>query len=197
MIVLNRKGLRFVAGLCGLVVPVLVFSLIFLAIHYSPWFDWRRNALSDLGVDGVAALLFNSGLIVGGLLLLPFSIGVVRVLPRGVLSLLGVVLLVLSTLSLCGIGLFPETAGRVHLYFSIAFFVLLPLSFIFMGLSELRYPNMRSEGILIILVAISAALIWALPWSSVAIPEAASALLGYILVAVKALELIREPVTEG
>ncbi|RLI32911.1 hypothetical protein DRO56_02735 [Candidatus Bathyarchaeota archaeon] len=197
MIVLNRKGLRVVAGLCGLVVPVLVFSLIFLAIHYSPWFDWRRNALSDLGVDGVAALLFNSGLIVGGLLLLPFSIGVVRVLPRGVLSLLGVVLLVLSTLSLCGIGLFPETAGRVHLYFSIAFFVLLPLSFIFMGVSELRHPNMRSEGILIILVAISAALIWTLPWSSVAIPEAASALLGYILVAVKALELIREPVTEG
>jgi len=164
-----------------MVAPILVFSLIFLAIGLAPGFNWNKNALSDLGV-GATAPIFNSALIAGGLLLLPFSIGLRQTLPRGALSLLGTILLSLGMLVLSGIGLFPEDAGRIHLYLSVAFFALLPLSFLLIGFSELSQQKSRASGMLTILTGLLAALIWALHWSirlgGVAVPETISALLG-------------------
>jgi len=69
----REKKLR-VAGLCGVIVPVVAFSCIFIAISLSPWFSWTENALSDLGVGG-AAWVFNSGLMVGGILTMVFAVG--------------------------------------------------------------------------------------------------------------------------
>jgi hypothetical membrane protein len=187
------KSLKFIAGLCGIAAPILVFSLIFLAIGLAPGFNWNKNALSDLGV-GSTATIFNSALIIGGLLLLPFSIGLRQTLPKGALSLLGTALLSLGMLVLSGIGLFPETAGRIHLYLSVAFFTLLPLSFMFIGTSELLQPKSRTSGILTMLIGISAALIWALHWSihlgGVAVPETISALLGSVWTIAKGAKLV-------
>jgi hypothetical membrane protein len=186
--------LRIVSGICGIAAPILVFSLIFLAIGLAPWFNWNRNALSDLGV-GATAPIFNSALIVGGLLLLPFSIGLRQILPRGALSLLGTALLSLGMLVLSGIGLFPETAGRIHFYISVAFFTLLPLSVLLIGVSELRQPRSRASGMLTILIGLLAALIWALHWSirlgGVAVPETISALLGSAWVIAKGAKLVQ------
>jgi len=185
--------LRIVSGICGIAAPGLIFSLIFLAIGLAPWFNWNRNALSDLGV-GATAPIFNSALIAGGLLLLPFSIGLRQTLPRGALSLLGTILLSLGMPVLSGIGLFPETAGHIHLYLSVAFFTLLPLSFLFIGVSELRHPRSRTSGIATMLAGFLAALVWALHWSfrlgGVAVPEAISALLGSAWAVAKGVKLV-------
>jgi len=71
----KRVTIMRLAGFCGLTNPVIVFMLIALSISYSPWFSWTENALSDLGVHGIAAILFNSGLIIGGVLAITFAIG--------------------------------------------------------------------------------------------------------------------------
>jgi hypothetical membrane protein len=188
---LNR--LRIISGICGIAAPILLFSLICLAIGLAPWFNWNRNALSDLGV-GATAPIFNSALIAGGLLLLPFSIGLRQTLPRGALSLLGTILLSLGMLVLSGIGLFSETAGRIHWYLSVAFFTLLPLSFFFIGVSEFSQPRSRASGIATMLLGVSAALVWALHWSfrlgGVAVPETISALLGSAWAVAKGIKLV-------
>lgn len=192
---MSLKRLRVVAGFCGIVAPLLIWSFIFLAIHFSPWFDWSRNALSDLGVDGRAAFLFNYGLIIGGILLFPFTMGLRQVLPRGRLSLLGTTLLSLDVLVLSGIGWFPEYEYPTHLYLSIVFFTLLPLSFTLIGASELRHPGRKEDRILTFSVGLSAALVWIFPWGGAAIPEALSGLLGSTWAIFKASRLIREPQT--
>ena len=191
------KSLRFIAGLCGIAAPILMFFLIFLAIGLSPGFSWNRNALSDLGV-GDTAPIFNSALIAGGLLLFIFSQSFSQILPRGALSLLGTVLLSLGMLVLSGIGLFPETAGRIHLYLSVAFFTLLPLSFLLIGVSELSQRKSRASGMLTMLAGVSAALIWVLHWSiclgGVAVPETISALLGSAWAIAKGVKLIQSSI---
>jgi hypothetical membrane protein len=65
------------AGLCGVATPIIVLPLILLSISYSPWFSWTRNALSDLGVHE-AAILFNSSLMIGGVLALAFAFGLMQ-----------------------------------------------------------------------------------------------------------------------
>ena len=64
LLVLTVQGrLIRISGLCGIAAPIFGFSSIFIAIHYSPWFRWAENALSDLGVEGFSAAVFNSGLV--------------------------------------------------------------------------------------------------------------------------------------
>jgi hypothetical membrane protein len=160
-----------IAGLCGVIAPVISLSFIALAIAYTPQFNWFTWALSDLGVNE-AALIFNSGLIVGGILTTIFAIGLMQILRKQVLGFLGALTLILSTVSLCAIGVFPESAGRIHLYVSISFFALLAISLLIIGVALVRESSQRYLGlysILTVVVAVIAA--WVIPHEGAAIPE--------------------------
>ncbi|MFW9810621.1 MAG: DUF998 domain-containing protein, partial [Candidatus Thorarchaeota archaeon] len=69
-------------GILGIISPLVALSTIAIAIILSlSWFTWEGNALSDLGNydNGIpAAIIFNSGLVVTGLLLLIFTYSFVR-----------------------------------------------------------------------------------------------------------------------
>lgn len=173
----KQKG-RFIkiAGLCGVIGPVIALSSISLSILYAPWFSWIKNALSDLGVYGISAVIFNSGLIICGVLTAIFGIGVQEILPKRILSSIGRITLTLDCIDLCAIGIFPETAGRIHFYVSVVFFVLLSISLILIGADALREQSRRKEGIYMILSGILTAVVWLFPWEGVAIPETVAAL---------------------
>jgi len=164
------------AGLCGVMAPPIVFSLILAAISQSPWFSWTKNALSDLGVQGVVATLFNSSLILGGLLALVFAVGLRENLKNQLLGQIGSLLFILDAAALSAIGVFPETVGALHFYVSVTFFVLLPLSLLFIGGAMIDKGRNRSLGLLSILAGVVAVAVWALPRRGVAIPEALSGL---------------------
>ncbi len=165
-----------VAGLCGVLTPIVVLTLILLAIHYSPWFSWTENALSDLGVQGIAAILFNSSLIIGGALTIIFAIGVRETLLNKALGRIGMLIFILDAAMLCAIGIFPETAGDIHLYVSVAFFVLLPISLFLIGVSMMQEGSERKYGLFTIIAGIVAATVWMFQWEAVAIPEMIAAL---------------------
>ena len=168
---------RFVKGaaLCGIVGVVAVYSLILLAISYYPGFSWFDNALSDLGVKGVSATIFNTTLISSGILLFIFSIGLM-VHTSGSVAKVGCIPLLASAIFLALIGLFPENYGRIHFYVSVAFFVLIVLSLLAFGF-HLLLESSKSSGLLTLLGAVAATLIWLLPWRGVAIPEAISSII--------------------
>ncbi len=165
-----------VAGLCGIVNPIMVFILITLAILNYPNFDWKRNALSDLGVDGLSAILFNSALIAGGLITTLFAIGLRRTLPTKPSGRIGAYFLTADAISLSLIGIFPETAGVIHFYASLTFFVLLPISLLLIGMPLVREPSSRDIGLLTVSAGVVGGLVWLPQWRGVAIPEAISSL---------------------
>ena len=180
-----------IAGLCGVVSPIISLSFIALAIAYTPQFNWFTWALSDLGVHEVASI-FNSGLIVGGILTTIFAIGLMQILRKQVLGFLGSFTLILSAISLCAIGVFPESAGRIHLYVSISFFALLAISLLIIGAALVQESSQRYLGlysILTVVVAVMAAI--AVPHKGAAIPEIIGALAASVWSIVFSIKLFK------
>lgn len=164
----------------GILSPITAYLFIFIAIQNAPWFSWTKNALSDLGAVKPSQIYFNIGLILAGILMLIFTIGL-NFKFKSIICKIGALILTLDAISLIGIGIFHEKYGRIHLYFSIAFFILYPIgSLIIGGKLALTRKNLKF-GVISILTAIAAIATWTIPWKNfnitgVAIPEALSSL---------------------
>jgi len=167
-----------VAGICGILIPIVVFICIGIAMLYSPWFNWTKHALSDLGVEGISAIFFNSGMIIGGILTFGFSLGMIRLMDNKI----GAYTLASSSLALIGIGIFPETIFTIHFIVSASFFVLLAISLLIIGLTTRKNQSERMMGLMatiFALVAISST-VFLIPWEGIAIPETLSCFPGFI-----------------
>ncbi len=167
------KG-RKAAGLCGVSVPIVALSFIFVSIQFSPWFRWSSNALSDVGV-GEAAWVFNSGLMVSGILTCVLAAALFLEFKGQTLRRIGAALLLIDAAALFGIGLFSEAYGAIHFYFSVAFFAFFPVSLFVLGAGTILAKFLKF-GIFTIIIGILAALPWAFSWSAVAVPEMLSAI---------------------
>ena len=181
-----------ISGFCGIAAPIFGFSSIFVAVSYSPWFRWAENALSDLGVEGYSAVVFNSGLVFSGFLLFVFSMSLTHLLTDGLLSRIGKGLFSLASVDLCLIGIFSENFGVLHFCVSILFFTLLPLSLILMGVSLVKASLYKKLGFIALLSSVLAFGIWLLPWSGVAVPEFISALVGSVWCIAVGFHLIKK-----
>jgi len=109
--------------------PLFVNVCILLATASWPLFSWTNNALSDLGVQsGITAVVFNSGLVISGLLFIVFGSGLFHLAGKRFLGNVGSAFFILSSLSLVAIGVFNESFSPTHYIVSVMFFVLLPVS---------------------------------------------------------------------
>jgi len=178
-----------VSGISGVIAPVIAFTLILVAIAYSPSFSWTENALSDLGVQGgVTAVLFNAGLIISGVLAVLFATGLFTFQKGNLLGRIGALVLVLDAFALIAIGVFPENVKPTHFYASVAFFIFFPISMLFLGATFLRTSNTKL-GFFTFVVAVVAAVVWAVPFGKgVAIPETVSGLSASIWAIVSGLQ---------
>jgi len=159
-----------IAGICGILIPIVVFVSIWLAMLDAPWFRWTHNALSDLGVGGLSAFFFNNGLVLGGLLAFVFSIGLTKTLSNKA----GAYILALSSLALIGAGLFPKTIFAAHYVSSVAFFVFLTLALFVLGVTMKQEQPKQSIGVIAIIFALFACSspVFLKILSGIAIPEA-------------------------
>jgi hypothetical membrane protein len=82
----------------------------------------------------------------------------------------------LAAVFLFFIGVFPETAGRIHFYVSVAFFVTLSVTVMVLSVYMLR-QGMKGEGVAVLAAGLFSAMIWTLNWDGVAVPETFSALM--------------------
>jgi len=166
------SGITRVAGICGLLVPVVIFTCLGLALLSSPWFTWTDHALSDLGVQTNTAALFNYGMIAGGVFAFIFSLGLIKVLSRKI----GGYVLLFSSIALIGIGIFPETVFVLHFFTSATFFVTLTVALLLLGITMQKDPFKRPVGLLALAcasVAMTSAL-FLFPLKGIALPEAFS-----------------------
>ena len=95
----------------------------------------ERNALSDIGVSQTA-WLFNSALVVGGLLNLLFTIGLRSYLGKARWLRIGVSLVIISSISLALVGVFTENYNIIHGLVALGYLLLTPLGLIFIGRAE-------------------------------------------------------------
>jgi len=98
---------------------------IMIAEARHPGYSISGNAISDLGV-GPAALIFNSSIILLGLMILASSYFIQRAFRRPKFTSL----LVFTAIGTTGVGIFPENLGIIHLIVSL-------IAFLFGGLSAI------------------------------------------------------------
>ena len=148
----NGRLIRL-GGLAGILGPVVALSLVFYSVHISSWFTWSGNSLSDLGVSS-AAVYFNAGLIVEGMLNVPFAVGIAASFNSKTARIVNGVMFGISGASLGFVGVFTEHSGSLHSTFAFAFFILFPLSLMTASLSVGR--RQTAFSILSFLMAVSA-----------------------------------------
>lgn len=148
----NGKLIR-IGGLAGVFGPVIALSLVFYAVHVSPWFTWAGNSLSDLGVSS-AAIYFNGGLIVEGILNVLFAAGIAASFGSRAARSANGIIFGISGASLGFVGVFTEHSGSLHSIFALAFFILFPVSLFTVSLTVGRRHAVFS--VLTFLMGISA-----------------------------------------
>jgi hypothetical membrane protein len=187
-----------VAGISGVIAPIVAFTCILAAIaSYTP-FSWVDNALSDLGVQsGVTAPIFNSGLVISGLLFLVFAIRLFRSVGKSRLGKAGAIILCLACIALVSIGIFNENFKPTHYLVSVAFFTLMPISMLVL-VTSFWFAGQRRLSLFTLAIALAAATPWVLQFtvsyvSNVAIPEFVSGFAGAMWTAVVSVMMLKEP----
>ncbi len=153
----TRRANR-VAAVFGVLSILVSLKAIGAAILLSTRFSMATSALSDLGRAGwTTTAVFNGGLLVAGLLALPFAVVLARD-ARTLLHAAASVAFSLSAVSLALIGVFALPAPE-HGLVAIGFFLAFTVAFVLYGIGDVR-AGARSRG----LATLALALVHVLGW---------------------------------
>ena len=164
-------------ALFGVVGPLVAYVSIGVSIAFSPWFNWEKDALSDLGhaVKSEVAPIYNFGLLLTGFLIMIYAVKVLRDYARWTSYSM-----IISAFVLQLVAAFDEIYGLLHYVVSFLFFVLL-------GSTSIVYAVERKSSLAVIAFIIGL-LSWVFYWAriysaGVAVPEAISsvAVLSWII----------------
>jgi hypothetical membrane protein len=154
--------------------------MVLSATFLSSWFNWSANALSELGV-GEQVALFNNAMLIGGALNLLFAAGLRQYFNNERRILVGVGLIVASSVSLALVGVFTIDHLILHGIAAFGYFMLTPAGFLLIGLGT-EEPGIRKLSFACGILALFAILVFpvlilALPFKvGFAVPELAESL---------------------
>jgi hypothetical membrane protein len=165
----NTKLVRLFA-IFGMLAPILGIVIIFTSITIAPAFKWDKNAISDLGVGGFEAVIFNSGMGMTAAVMMLFSACLFEYTKDSGIGLAGAAIHLAGSISLLGVGIANKNVEPWHMVAAISLFVAMPLSSLLMGF----YQYKRGDYIFPILAAICTLIaigVWFAKLPSIAIPE--------------------------
>jgi hypothetical membrane protein len=183
------------AGIIGLFAPVFVFTCILASVASWPQFSWTNNALSDLGVqNGITAIVFNGGLVIGGILFAVFAMGLFSY--HNLAGKVGTVVFGLACVMLIAIGVFNEHFTPTHYIVSVGLFTLMPFS-MFIFVAAFWVQRKRALSVFTLASSLVAAAVWVLEFTvhyapNVAVPEFISGLAGAVWVAVLSWLILKQ-----
>jgi len=183
----------------GIAAVVISYASISISILRSPWFSWTNNALSDLGntsdprnlADGVA-LIFDSSLIISGVLTTIFSILLLRTEHFSWRYGIWTIPLSVASVDLILIGIFNESFGERHYVVSIIFFFVTAVTLLIFAYVSFPLGSPKIGAIALVLGVLCAS-VWIArwPWSGVAIQETITSLASAVFVVLISLSRIR------
>jgi hypothetical membrane protein len=188
------KLLRF-GGFCGILGSGLSIALVLIATVLSPWFRWENNALSELGV-GEVSLLFNGAMLIGGVLIFFFALGIREYLDVNRSVRVGVNLIITASIFLALVGVFTVDMMLMHGIASLGPLLLAPLGFIFIGFgteeAKLRKFSIGSGAAALISILVLPMVILFIPFKiGFAVPEIINTIITTVWIFVMGIKLIK------
>ena len=148
---LNKIFEPRVAFWFGILAPICILVFIGISIGLSPWFSWIDNALSDLGVSKVA-FIFNTGLMLTGMLLSLFAISVAKAERYSRYGFTAAICFMFAGFGVVGVGIFTEASIGLHILFVIICFFSFLLSYLFFGVGLALKRGVTRSKILMVLI---------------------------------------------
>ena len=150
-----------------------IFTFISVALyptHYNPLYDWLSN-LGNSNLNPFGALFFNWGCIITGLIFIPFITSLYQWnLSKKwskIFLMMGIILGVFASISLIGVGVFPETHINLHILVASGVFGSLLFIIIFLSIALYNHPKfihlIAYWGIIAVLTDLSLVIILSLP----------------------------------
>jgi hypothetical membrane protein len=146
-------------GVFGILSPLLGFLMLFLSISYTPNFTLTNQTLSELGVGGFGAVLFNGGLMMTGALMMLFSTGLWELGKNNFKGMLGSMMYLIVGLIIVVLSFVTINIDPWHYYLSVALFAFIPLSIIIFSL-HLLVIDLRTYAIIGFLTGSASIVIW-------------------------------------
>ncbi len=172
-------------NLAGFLGPPIGLISIPIAVLLLPGFSWQSNPLSDLGswfrtdlgdLQILSAVVFNGGLIIGGFLLLYFTVSFFRMLNDWPTKI-AMIAFMATCIFLASVGVFSEDFPLPHVLAALGFFLSIPIALGLAGLAWLRFRELRLFAILTLVLSVVSYLTIFQAWASIAIREIAEALI--------------------
>lgn len=176
----------------GILGMLVLYVFIFAAILVSPWFSWTGNALSDLGnITTNSSPIFNGGLMVTGIIIAIFPLGLRAKTRSNTLEHVGTLALLVAAIAIIGVGIFPENYILEHVITAGTLFLSNTVGIFLFGVAFVRSKSMRMLGVFSIILAVASAVIWVPIWGSgIAIPEMIASVAVYMLIIVLSARLL-------
>ncbi|MFH0956997.1 MAG: DUF998 domain-containing protein [Candidatus Aenigmatarchaeota archaeon] len=188
---------RNVLAALGILSAAVPLAAILASISMSPWFTWTGSFLSNLGEEGFPALVFNAGLIAGGLMGTTFAFCLLK--EKFYESTWGLRLFMLATISLIFVGVFPVQTDTPHTAASVAFFLLSTASLLTMGFTERKGGKMGWFFLALGIISLTALPLYAVPrpWGFNATVEMVTSLGMSVFTAATAVMILRKSPAAG
>ncbi|MEM0439865.1 MAG: DUF998 domain-containing protein [Sulfolobales archaeon] len=164
------RVIRGVMRVSGIIASAVFWIFTFISISRNTWFDFYRDAFSDLGGSRANdPWIYNYGLIVASIFVILLSLDMIMI-SRTKIGVVGGSYISIAGIFLALIGIFPA-GTRPHTFVSTWFFIQAFIGFLIYGLGEFRkYPGYLATIIIIFITALSGAII--IRWPSAATIEA-------------------------
>lgn len=118
----RRERLIVIGAIVGIVLPIFFSFMWAAAVVVNGHWVLGEHTLSELGGDVPSRWIFNIAVIVGGLMGIDFSIGLIMRLAPSKTGRAGGALLAVSSIGLITVGLFPIDTGESHTLATAFFF---------------------------------------------------------------------------
>jgi hypothetical protein len=145
----RKYPISFVAGI-GAIIIFWIFASISIALFpgiYNPFVNWMSDlGNSNLNPDG--SVYFNIGIIITGIFLFPFFIGLYEWYIGGtrnkILTILTQFAGFCAAFSMIMLGIYPEDTPETHIFWAVSLFTLTILTFILPSIALYKYKFTRS-----------------------------------------------------
>jgi hypothetical membrane protein len=126
---MNVKIVRLM-GFFGVAAPIIGALMILLSARYTPGWDPAGQTLSQLGAEGFGAVLFNSGLLMTGAVMMLFSTGLFEVSKRDRRGQVGSATYLAASVLTAVLGVATVQYQPIHDFLAMVLFILIPLSMV-------------------------------------------------------------------
>lgn len=146
-------------GRFGIATPIVGALMIVLSVLNNPGWDYATQTLSQMGAEGFGSVLFNSGLLMTGAVMMAFSGGLFELTKDDMSGMIGSAMQLSVSIIMCVLGIVTINMQPFHDQLATALFILIPCSLIAMSVYHLS-NNMKKHGYIAGAAALISIVVW-------------------------------------